>query len=98
MFRRGPAPQPSAGHLHSLNMFHAYGFLAEVFGILARHRISVDLITTSEVSVSLTLDHTGSQSKRRTHPQRQGAGGARPAAARWRWRPASPWWRSSATA
>ncbi|AWA06993.1 lysine-sensitive aspartokinase 3 [Aeromonas hydrophila] len=48
--------------LHSLNMFHAYGFLAEVFGILARHRISVDLITTSEVSVSLTLDHTGSQS------------------------------------
>lgn len=48
--------------LHSLNMFHAYGFLAEVFGILARHGISVDLITTSEVSVSLTLDHTGSQS------------------------------------
>jgi aspartate kinase len=48
--------------LHSLNMFHAYGFLAEVFGILARHRISVDLITTSEVNVSLTLDHTGSQS------------------------------------
>ncbi|MBP4040835.1 lysine-sensitive aspartokinase 3 [Aeromonas sp. SrichE-2G] len=48
--------------LHSLNMFHAYGFLAEVFSILARHRISVDLITTSEVSVSLTLDHTGSQS------------------------------------
>lgn len=48
--------------LHSLNMFHTYGFLAEVFGILARHRISVDLITTSEVSVSLTLDHTGSQS------------------------------------
>ena len=48
--------------LHSLNMFHAYGFLAEVFGVLARHRISVDLITTSEVSVSLTLDHTGSQS------------------------------------
>ncbi|MHA7001643.1 lysine-sensitive aspartokinase 3 [Aeromonas schubertii] len=48
--------------LHSPNMFHAYGFLAEVFGILSRHRISVDLITTSEVSVSLTLDHTGSQS------------------------------------
>ncbi|SIQ02004.1 aspartate kinase [Aeromonas sp. RU39B] len=47
--------------LHSPNMVHAYGFLAEVFGILARHRISVDLITTSEVSVALTLDHTGSQ-------------------------------------
>ncbi|WP_237467825.1 lysine-sensitive aspartokinase 3 [Vibrio stylophorae] len=44
--------------LHSLNMFHAYGFLAEVFKILAKHRISVDLITTSEVSVALTLDKT----------------------------------------
>lgn len=52
--------------LHSPGMFHAYGFLAEVFGILARHRISVDLITTSEVSVSLTLDHTGSQSNGET--------------------------------
>ncbi|ACR67451.2 lysine-sensitive aspartokinase 3 [Edwardsiella ictaluri] len=46
--------------LHSLNMLHARGFLAEVFGILARHSISVDLITTSEVSIALTLDTTGS--------------------------------------
>ncbi|WP_171752450.1 lysine-sensitive aspartokinase 3 [Vibrio sp. 99-8-1] len=44
--------------LHSPNMFHAYGFLAEVFKILAKYKISVDLITTSEVSVSLTLDQT----------------------------------------
>ncbi|MFL7022725.1 lysine-sensitive aspartokinase 3 [Enterovibrio norvegicus] len=44
--------------LTSLNMFHAYGFLAEVFNILAKHKVSVDLITTSEVSVSLTLDQT----------------------------------------
>ncbi|CAO98158.1 lysine-sensitive aspartokinase 3 [Erwinia tasmaniensis] len=48
--------------LHSLNMLHARGFLAEVFNILARHSISVDLITTSEVSVALTLDTTGSTS------------------------------------
>ncbi|ADU67564.1 lysine-sensitive aspartokinase 3 [Pantoea sp. At-9b] len=48
--------------LHSLNMLHARGFLAEVFAILARHSISVDLITTSEVSVALTLDTTGSTS------------------------------------
>lgn len=48
--------------LHSLNMLHSRGFLAEVFGILARHNISVDLITTSEVSVALTLDNTGSTS------------------------------------
>ena len=44
--------------LHSPNMFHAYGFLAEVFQILAKYKISVDLITTSEVSVALTLDKT----------------------------------------
>ncbi|MEB6338277.1 lysine-sensitive aspartokinase 3 [Serratia rhizosphaerae] len=48
--------------LHSLNMLHARGFLAEVFSILARHNISVDLITTSEVSVALTMDTTGSTS------------------------------------
>ncbi|HDT6071115.1 TPA: lysine-sensitive aspartokinase 3 [Enterobacter roggenkampii] len=48
--------------LHSHNMLHSRGFLAEVFGILARHNISVDLITTSEVSVALTLDTTGSTS------------------------------------
>lgn len=40
----------------SLNMLHAHGFLAKVFGILANHKISVDLVTTSEVSVALTLD------------------------------------------
>jgi len=48
--------------LHSHNMLHSRGFLAEVFGILARHTISVDLITTSEVSIALTLDTTGSTS------------------------------------
>ncbi|MBV8043329.1 lysine-sensitive aspartokinase 3 [Pluralibacter sp.] len=48
--------------LHSLNMLHSRGFLAEVFGMLARHNISVDLITTSEVSIALTLDTTGSTS------------------------------------
>lgn len=48
--------------LHSLNMLHSCGFLAEVFNILAHHNISVDLITTSEVSIALTLDTTGSTS------------------------------------
>ena len=49
--------------LHSPNMFHAYGFLAEVFKILAKYQISVDLITTSEVSVALTLDQTNTNGK-----------------------------------
>jgi len=48
--------------LHSHNMLHSRGFLAEAFGILERHNISVDLITTSEVSIALTLDTTGSTS------------------------------------
>ena len=48
--------------LHSHNMLHSRGFLAEVFGILARHNISVDLITTSEVRIALPLDTTGSTS------------------------------------
>ncbi len=44
--------------LTSLNMFHEYGFLAAVFQILAKYKLSVDLVSTSEVSVSLTLDQT----------------------------------------
>ncbi|OOH91225.1 lysine-sensitive aspartokinase 3 [Pasteurellaceae bacterium 15-036681] len=48
--------------LSSLSMLHAQGFLANVFSILAKHKISVDVITTSEVSVALTLDKTGSAS------------------------------------
>ncbi|MEW7313185.1 lysine-sensitive aspartokinase 3 [Buttiauxella gaviniae] len=44
--------------LHSLSMLHSHGFLAEVFNILAHHNVSVDLITTSEVSIALTLDTT----------------------------------------
>jgi aspartate kinase len=37
-------------------MLGQYGFLAEVFSIFARHNISIDMVATSEVSVSLTLD------------------------------------------
>ncbi|MFY1026643.1 lysine-sensitive aspartokinase 3 [Actinobacillus seminis] len=48
--------------LSSLSMLYAQGFLANVFAILAKHKISVDTITTSEVSVALTLDKTGSAS------------------------------------
>ncbi|WP_440876862.1 lysine-sensitive aspartokinase 3 [Thalassotalea sp. PLHSN55] len=38
-------------------MLHASGFLAKVFSILAKHELSVDLITTSEISVALTFDN-----------------------------------------
>jgi aspartate kinase len=40
----------------STRMLGQYGFLAEVFSTFARHRVSVDMVATSEVSVSLTLD------------------------------------------
>lgn len=42
-------------------MLHASGFLAKVFAVLAKHKLSVDLITTSEISVAMTFDNpTGS--------------------------------------
>ncbi|GHV69054.1 aspartate kinase [Spirochaetia bacterium] len=40
----------------SSRMLGQYGFLAEVFSVFARHGISVDMVATSEVSISLTLD------------------------------------------
>lgn len=44
--------------LSNLNMRHTKGFLATVFTILAKHKMSVDIVTTSEVSIALTLDKT----------------------------------------
>ncbi len=38
-------------------MLMAYGFVARVFEVFDRHRTPVDLIATSEVSISLTVDH-----------------------------------------
>ncbi|WP_341503643.1 lysine-sensitive aspartokinase 3 [Gallaecimonas sp. GXIMD4217] len=47
--------------LSSLSMLHSYGFLGRIFSLLAEHRISVDMVTTSEVSIALTLDAIGSE-------------------------------------
>jgi aspartate kinase len=43
-------------NIHSNRMLGAYGFLSEVFEIFKKYETSVDLITTSEVSISLTID------------------------------------------
>jgi aspartate kinase len=40
----------------STRMVGQYGFLAEVFAAFANHKLSVDVVATSEVSISLTLD------------------------------------------
>jgi aspartate kinase len=37
-------------------MFMAYGFLARVFDVLARHRLPVDLVATSHTSTAFTVD------------------------------------------
>jgi len=41
----------------STRMLLAYGFLRTIFDVFDRHRTSVDVVTTSEVSVSMTLDN-----------------------------------------
>jgi aspartate kinase len=41
-------------------MLGAYGFMSAIFQIFERHRTVIDVVTTSEVSVSLTLDNTES--------------------------------------
>ncbi|MBQ9274366.1 MAG: lysine-sensitive aspartokinase 3 [Succinivibrio sp.] len=42
--------------LSSPKMVGVSGFLAQVFGIFAKYRRSVDLVSTSEVSIAVTLD------------------------------------------
>jgi aspartate kinase len=37
-------------------MLGAYGFLARVFAEFEKHKLSVDVLASSEVSISLTLD------------------------------------------
>lgn len=38
-------------------MLYAKGFLGNVFTIIAKHKLSVDLVTTSEISISMTIDN-----------------------------------------
>ncbi|WP_017446014.1 lysine-sensitive aspartokinase 3 [Gayadomonas joobiniege] len=54
--------------LKSPGMLHASGFLARVFAILAEHKISVDLITTSEISVALTIDNPANSTQQGIAP------------------------------
>ena len=45
-------------NVESKRMLGAYGFLATLFDIFDEYKKSVDVISTSEVSVSLTIDNT----------------------------------------
>lgn len=44
--------------IHSSRMLMAYGFLRRIFEVFERYKTPIDLITTSEVAVSLTIDNT----------------------------------------
>ncbi|MFV0264313.1 MAG: lysine-sensitive aspartokinase 3 [Kluyvera sp.] len=44
--------------LHSLDAQPSCHFLAQMFGLLARHSVAADLVTTSENSIALALDST----------------------------------------
>jgi len=44
-------------NIFSTRMLNSYGFLKRIFEVFEKHKTSVDLITTSEVNVSLTLDN-----------------------------------------
>ena len=46
----------SVVHITSTRMLMAHGFLRRVFEVFDRHRTVVDVVTTSEVSVSVTVD------------------------------------------
>ncbi|WDF70596.1 aspartate kinase [Sphingobacterium oryzagri] len=48
----------TAIHIHSSRMLLAYGFLRKIFEIFERYKTPIDMITTSEVAVSLTIDDT----------------------------------------
>lgn len=39
-------------------MLNAWGFMGKIFEVFRDHRISVDCVTTSEISVAITVDHT----------------------------------------
>jgi aspartate kinase len=43
-------------NIHAARMFLAYGFMRRIFEVFERYQTSVDMIATSEVNVSLTVD------------------------------------------
>ncbi len=45
-------------NIQSTRMLMAYGFLESIFSVFSRHTTPVDLVATSEVAVSLTIDNS----------------------------------------
>ncbi len=49
--------------IKSGRMLMAYGFLRDVFEVFERYRTPIDMITTSEVAVSVTIDDNAQPSQ-----------------------------------
>jgi aspartate kinase len=47
-------------NIKSSRMLLAYGFLRKIFEVFEKYKTSIDMITTSEVAVSVTIDNPGS--------------------------------------
>ncbi|MBN9384256.1 MAG: aspartate kinase [Chitinophagaceae bacterium] len=45
-------------NIRSSRMLLAYGFLRKIFEVFEKYRTPIDMITTSEVAVSVTIDHS----------------------------------------
>ena len=46
------------------SMYNAYGFMSGLFEVFGRHRVSVDCVTTSEISVAVTVDNATLENER----------------------------------
>ncbi len=53
--------------LSTPEMLQAPGFLYQIFKVFNDHRVSIDAITTSEISVSMTLDNSALLNKKLVH-------------------------------
>ncbi len=58
--------------ISSARMLGSYGFMSAVFQVFERFRTVIDVISTSEVSIALTLDNTGELDKIVTELERLG--------------------------
>jgi len=62
----------TAVKVKSGRMLLAYGFLSELFSVFEKHKTSIDMVTTSEVAVSLTIDDDSCLTKIKTDLERFG--------------------------
>ena len=81
-------------NIHSTRMLMAHGFLRRIFEVFDRYETPVDMVSTSEVSVSLTIDNHAQPGRRFWRELRAVLRSRRSS----RTRPSSAWWaRTSAT-